>query len=115
MKNYTKKHETKKALDSHIAKIKARGGSYETTGMTIKYSFPDKKIFAETKPPYSEKIEVGMYVNTPSENDSTRPSKWRLKVVDIKMDSEIPRLRTVTLEDGNKYSPAYLYYPSFKK
>ena len=42
MKNYKKTHKTKQALNSHIAKIKARGGKYSIKGNTIEYSFNSK-------------------------------------------------------------------------
>jgi hypothetical protein len=42
MKTYTKTHQSKKALNSHIAKIKARGGEYLVNGYKIRYSFPQQ-------------------------------------------------------------------------
>lgn len=36
---YKKTHTSKTALESHISKIKARGGFYRVKGMTIEYSF----------------------------------------------------------------------------
>lgn len=38
-RSYSKTHITKKALDSHISKIKDRNGKYKVIGMTIEYSF----------------------------------------------------------------------------
>ena len=43
METYTQKHTSKVALDSHIDKIKNRGGKYEVDGLTIKYWFPINK------------------------------------------------------------------------
>jgi hypothetical protein len=51
----------------------------------------------------------------PSEWDSSRASRVRLKVIEIKNDHKIPRNRTVILEDGSKESGAWLFYPSFDK
>lgn len=41
METYTKKHSNKRALDSHLEKIKKRGGQYEIEGNTINYWFPN--------------------------------------------------------------------------
>jgi hypothetical protein len=40
MKNYFARHKEKKALESHVAKIKARGGITKTEGLEVNYSFP---------------------------------------------------------------------------
>jgi len=58
MKKYTKKHDSKTALESHIAKIKSRGGKHETTGMTIKYWFSDKVTDADIRK-YAKEIDDG--------------------------------------------------------
>ena len=43
MKTYTKTHTDKKVFNANLKKIKARGGKAETSGLTIKYSFPKEK------------------------------------------------------------------------
>jgi len=69
--------------------------------------------FAQTKS--GEEIKVDMYVNTHSEKDNTRPSSTRLKVVGIELCEKYPWLSSITLEDGETYTSAYLYYPRYKK
>lgn len=43
MKIYKKTHKEKKALDNHLLLLKSRGANYSVKGMTITYSFDDKK------------------------------------------------------------------------
>ncbi len=45
MEKYTKTHTSKKALLSHLAKIKARNGQYEIKGNTITYWFGDIGLY----------------------------------------------------------------------
>jgi len=40
METYTKKHTSKKALESHLEKIKKRKGQFEISGNRITYWFP---------------------------------------------------------------------------
>lgn len=42
MKEYIKKHTSKKALSAHIEKITERGGEYKIDGNTVVYKFPKK-------------------------------------------------------------------------
>lgn len=39
MATYSKTHKSEKALKSHVAKIKARGGKATVKGKTIEYKF----------------------------------------------------------------------------
>ena len=41
-KIYKKTHASKKAMNDHIAKIKARGGTYRVVGNVIEYGFVEK-------------------------------------------------------------------------
>ena len=67
---------------------------------------------AQTRPPYSETIEVGMTVVVPSDSDNSRPSSKRLKVINIVSKLNAPLyLNSVLLEDGNTYSGYQLFYP----
>jgi hypothetical protein len=80
----------------------------------------NEAVFAETQVGWGahiayKKIEVGMYVNIPSEWDSSRASNVRLKVIEIKNNNKYPYLRTVRLENGSKYLGNELSYPSFDK
>jgi hypothetical protein len=50
---YIKKHKTQKALDSHVARIEARGGTVKVNGLTVKYSFLSESVFC----PICEKPE----------------------------------------------------------
>lgn len=43
MKTYSKTHSNKKALQTHVSRIKKRGGICSISGMTVSYHFPDKK------------------------------------------------------------------------
>ncbi len=45
MKTYTKKHASRKALDSHAEKIKKRKGQYEIEGNAIRYWFSDPGLY----------------------------------------------------------------------
>mgnify|MGYP001563009726 CR=1 FL=1 len=45
MEKYTKTHTSKKALQSHLAKIKARKGQYNINGNTITYWFGDTGLY----------------------------------------------------------------------
>jgi hypothetical protein len=53
MTTYTKTHSSQKALNSHLAKIKKRGGKATVKGKTIEYKFGgnDKKFYMGGKLP----------------------------------------------------------------
>lgn len=62
MKTYTKTHSNKNAAETHLQKIKKRGG--EATMKTVKggfyieYSFPEKKVTNEKKSSQKKKYDV---------------------------------------------------------
>jgi hypothetical protein len=58
MKTYTKTHKSEKALKSHVAKIKARGGKATVKGKTIEYKFGS---FGNTK--YDKGGKLGIKKN----------------------------------------------------
>lgn len=88
----------------------------EKLGVMLKNKGIIKEGYAETRPPNSEKIETGMFVNVSSEIDVRRPSSTRLKVVSIEDRESIPAyIRSVTLENGSVYSGDMLFYPSFEE
>ena len=62
----------------------------------------EEKDVAETRD--GEKIEVGMIVRLPSENDHSRPGKHESKVISIKGGE-------VKLENGKTFNGFQLYYP----
>ena len=97
MKTYKKVHKSKKALESHKAKIRARGGIFisEDNSMTIQYSFPEKK---EEK----TKFKVGDVVA----NSKTR---W---IGIVRMEDE--RGETKTDADGNVDTRFLSHYDSKK-
>lgn len=49
METYTKTHASKKALESHLQKIKNRKGKFEVKGNTITYWFPSSGKAASGK------------------------------------------------------------------
>ena len=59
MKVYIKEHKNKKAVDTHIEKIKKRSGVYILNGSTIKYSF-DKKATIQGLKSYQSKENKGL-------------------------------------------------------
>lgn len=62
MKTYTKTHSNKRAAETHLKKIKNRGGkaTMKTVkgGFHIEYSFPEKKIPSEKKSSKKKKYDV---------------------------------------------------------